>query len=303
MAHLQSDQHGFLVGDPVDLGRMPKYLLDIKGDVAAIKRAVVRPSDRTKQPLASAPVLGEGKPKAIVAVPVAAKKAAYSAKAANDASGASKDRAENLIERLRVAPTKAAVMPSKRDASGKFTSNGGDAGLRDSSPGAVTALANRLSALAGIGSGMEEADPTIKAFKEVAEPMKRGFEFFGGSKDDKQTKWLRNIFGVLNVFRKEETVYQKATQKTLKAIEGKPVGGGGDDNSGIMTILAARLGPALLAGITAVLGFIFSPIGLAIVRLRRLPGDYLPKAGKNSLAKSAQRLSLDGMGWFPPSLP
>jgi len=172
------------------------------------------------------------------------------------------------IERLGRASTSAAVIPSRRDASGRFAGDGDGSGTRDGSPDAVTALANRLSALSGIGSGLEEADPTVKAFQEIAEPMKRGFEFFGGGKDDKQSKWLRNILGVLKLSRKEETTYQRATQRILRDIERRPVGGGGDgDSSGIMLMLTGllgRLGPMLLTGITAVLGFIFSPIGLAI---------------------------------------
>jgi len=37
---LEFDSQGFLKGDPIDLGRMPGYLRDIKNDVAAIKKAV-----------------------------------------------------------------------------------------------------------------------------------------------------------------------------------------------------------------------------------------------------------------------
>jgi predicted chitinase len=93
--------------------------------------------------------------------------------------------------------------------------------------------------------------------------MKRGLELFGGG--DKKERWFRKIFGELKLFHRDETVFSRASSRSLHNIEGNPSGNGdGSDNSGIMAILAARLGPALLAGITAVLGFIFSPIGLAI---------------------------------------
>jgi len=246
---IQADQHGFLVGDPVDLGRMPKYLLDIKGDVAAIKRAVVSPSDRTKQPLASAPVLN--KPKTTVAVPVAAKKSAYPAKAANDVNGASKAGVENLIERLRPAPNKTAAVPGKRDASGKFTSNGEGTGLRDVSAGAVAKLTHRLSALAD-GSGIEGVDPTVKAFREVAEPMQRGIELFSGG--DKKGHWNKKIFKSLESFRKDESVFNKAASKTLKNIEEKPSVSSGDGGSGVLSMMAGLLGNKVAGAGVGLLG-------------------------------------------------
>ncbi|MGZ8220097.1 MAG: hypothetical protein ACXWT0_00465, partial [Methylobacter sp.] len=303
---LEHDEHGFLKGNPIDLGQMPKYLLDIKSDVAAIKRAIIgSTAEPDKQPSVNPPV---GKSNTAINVPVQSRASEHQKtvierletsntlptldtrgsfvsgiNAPSAVESAVKPIAPptveappiihnppSIVERLSKAPAKSAVVPN-RDTSGRFIGNGNDESGNESprdTDGAVTALANRLSALSGIGSGLEEADPTVKAFQEIAEPMKRGFEFFGGGKDDKQTKWLRNIFGMLKLSRKEETVYQKATQKTLKAIEGKPVGGGGDGgSSGIMLMLSGllgRLGPMLLKGVTAVLGFIFSPIGLAI---------------------------------------
>ncbi|MGZ8912284.1 MAG: VgrG-related protein [Methylobacter sp.] len=297
---------------------MPKYLLDIKSDVAAIKRAIIgSTAEPDKQPSVNPPV---GKSSTFIGAPVQSRASEHQKtlierlETSNtlpnrDARGSfvsginAPSAVESAIkpvapltvaERLGKAPRKAAVTPTKRDTSGRFTGNGNDESGNESprdTDGAVTALANRLSALSGIGSGLEEADPTVKAFQEIAEPMKRGFEFFGGGKDDKQTKWLRNILGVLKLSRKEETVYQKATQKTLKAIEGKSVGGA-DDNGGIMGMLGrfwpilvaaissigglilsglgaffaplAGIGGAIVSGLGAVLSVVFSPIGLAI---------------------------------------
>jgi len=256
MAQLQSDQHGFLIGDPVDLGRMPKYLLDIKGDVAAIKRAVVGGASDPARQQSVNPIVS--RPNTVINVPVQSR---------------TSDHQRTVVERIRAVSNDGDIALPGRNASGRFVSGrddnseSGNESPRDTD-GAVTALADRLSALSGIGSGLEEADPTVKAFQEIAEPMKRGFEFFGGGKDDKQSKWLRNILGVLKLSRNEETTYQRATQRILRDIERRPVGGGGDgDSSGIMLMLTGllgRLGPMLLTGITAVLGFIFSPIGLAI---------------------------------------
>ncbi|WP_036304846.1 glycoside hydrolase family 19 protein [Methylobacter tundripaludum] len=253
---LQHDERGFLTGNPIDLGRMPKYLLDIKGDVAAIKRAVVGTAANTPRRTAVNPPVGRSS--AVINVPMRSR---------------TSDHQRTIVERIRAVSNYSAValpgrnahgrfvsghndnVPSNRDTSGRFTRGG-------ESDGAVTTLANRLSALSGIGSGLVEADPTVKAFQEIAEPMKRGLELFGGG--DKKERWFRKIFGELKLFHRDETVFSRASSRSLHNIEGNPGGNGGGDNSGIMAILAARLGPALLAGITAVLGFIFSPIGLAI---------------------------------------
>jgi len=235
---------------------MPRYLLDIKSDVAAIKRAVVGGASDPARQQSVNPIVS--RPNTVINVPVQSR---------------TSDHQRTVVERIGAVSNATPIAlpnrgasgrfvsghndhaPSNRDASGRFTRGG-------ESDGAVTTLANRLSALSGIGSGLEEADPTVKAFQEIAEPMKRGLELFGGG--DKKERWFRKIFGELKLFHRDETVFSRASSRSLHNIEGNPGGNGGGDNSGIMAILAARLGPALLAGITAVLGFIFSPIGLAI---------------------------------------
>ncbi|MBS4051998.1 MAG: hypothetical protein KGZ69_12440 [Methylomonas sp.] len=93
---------------------------------------------------------------------------------------------------------------------------------------------------------IDNADPSVRAAREIVEPLQRGFELFKG---DKQTSWLKKIFKSLNVFHKEDTVYNKAAKKSLKAIEEKPGFGGGygsgslgDKIPGIATI--AKTGDA-----------------------------------------------------------
>lgn len=118
---LQTDSAGFLVGDPIDLGRLPGYLRDIKSDVAAIRKAVL---------------------------PATARK---------------------VVEAKAPAPVPRNV--PRRDGSGRFVatptaSHKGDA--------ALVGIANRLRSLAAAGSGADDVDPAVKAFKEVAEPMQRG---------------------------------------------------------------------------------------------------------------------------------
>jgi hypothetical protein len=90
--------------------------------------------------------------------------------------------------------------------------------------GALRGVADRIAgAIRESGSGMEEADPAVKAMNEVARPMARGYELLtGGSREKRQEGWLRRIWTSLTGFRKDETTFNKAANKSLKNIEEKP---------------------------------------------------------------------------------
>ncbi|MBD9356804.1 hypothetical protein [Methylomonas albis] len=197
--------------------------------------------------------------------------------------GASQGAQKRNADTMRSAAKKAATTTS-RDSAGRFTGNDdtGSNGRGKSSDSALSALASRLTALSGIGAGIEDADPTVKAFQEVAEPMRRGLEFFGVGKDDKQTGWLRKIFSKLNIFHKESSVYDKASTKVLKSIDEKSGLGGGEGDSfsgGAAGSIIGRLVPWLLGGLatagTAIatvaggalstaIAAIFSPVGALV---------------------------------------
>ena len=134
-----------------------------------------------------------------------------------------------------------------------------------SEDGAVRMAAGKIAdAVSSASSGMEETDPAIKAFSEVAQPMARGYEILttGTGREQKDTfRWFRKIFGELKLFRRDETVFSKAATKSLKNIEENP--GGGDASGGdsswlrryILPILALAL-PFLMAGVSGVGGSI-----------------------------------------------
>lgn len=89
-----------------------------------------------------------------------------------------------------------------------------------------------------------EADPTIQAFNEVAQPMARGYELLtGGDKQKRQEGWLRRIYSSLTGFRKDEGLFNKIAAKRLKAIEEKPVAeaGGGGLFGGLLGMLGGLL--------------------------------------------------------------
>ncbi|WKJ91347.1 hypothetical protein QZJ86_04250 [Methylomonas montana] len=268
---LQSDSQGFLVGDPIDLGRMPGYLRDIKSDVAAIRKATIGggPNSTRQRAASSAPAnlpsrdsRGKFVPKANVATPTGARKGEVAIQALAESLGASQGAQKRIADTMRSAAKKASTTTG-RDSSGRFTSNGeggGSDGRGKSSNGAIAALANRLSALSGVGTGIEDVDPTVKAFQEVAEPMRLGLSLFNRA-DSKQEGLLRKIFRKLDVFHREESVYNKAAKKSLKAIEEKPNGTNGGSNTtinagggGIGGLLRGMLGGGMLGGLLSKAG-------------------------------------------------
>lgn len=326
---LEHDSQGFLVGDPIDLGKMPTYLLDIKRDVAAIRNAVIPPVNSTRrQRAASAPTSTPQRDasgrfvsqrNANVAVPTGSRRAEAGVKALAESIGLSNGQQKSAIERMRTASRKGAASAANgRDAAGRFVGGEGSGG--SASKTAVSALANQLSKFSNMGAGLEDVDPSVKAFREVAEPMKRGIEFFSGGKDDKQTSWLKKIFKSLNFFHKEDTVYNKAAKKTLKSIEEKTGVSGGDGGSfsgaatgsivgrivpwliggiagiggAIISGIGAALAPVgsmLLTGITTVLGAVFSPIGLAIGAAAAVAWGLFTESGQKFFADAGEKIA------------
>jgi hypothetical protein len=270
---LKHDAQGFLVGDPIDIGRALAVWDDIRNDVRAIRKAVLGVGESPSSPGHDTAKVGRptgrrgtGMEEADPAVKArrSTQDAALLRPAATPERGAAKKQGGEIPASLKV-PAKPAVTPNGRDGRGRFVAGKpADAGGNDraepegeKSESALRGVADRIvSAVNGAGAGMEEADPAVKAFQEVAQPMARGYEFMtGGSDDKKQVGFLRRIFGTLNAFRKEEGVFNKAANRSLKNLEAKPEGGEGGNGGFWGTILSAimGIGPAILAGIGALL--------------------------------------------------
>ena len=291
---LKHDAQGFLVGDPIDIGRALAVWDDIRNDVRAIRKAVLGVGESPSSPRHDAAKVerphsrrGAGMEEADPAVK--ASRSAQDAALLRPAvtpGGKQGDKPQSAAKatakpknaaKTAVAPngwegfsrlareTRVIVKPSGRDGRGRFVAGkpasegGNDRSEPTGEPGesALRGVADRIvSAVNDAGAGMEEADPAVKAFQEVAQPMARGYEFMtGGSDDKKQVGFLRRIFGTLNAFRKEEGVFNKAANRSLKNLEAKPEGGEGGNGGFWGTILSAimGIGPAILAGIGALL--------------------------------------------------
>ena len=122
---------------------------------------------------------------------------------------------------------KSDTVEPKRDAKGRFVGKKKAEGDKDSASsekagkllqGAAGKLAEVVK---GAGEGVGESDAAVQAMQEIAQPLSRGFEILGFGRNSEEN-WLRRIFRSLTQFRKEETVYNKAQNKTLKEIAEKP---------------------------------------------------------------------------------
>jgi hypothetical protein len=312
---LQSDSQGFLIGEPVDIGKAVNQLKQIRTDVHDIKRALLGAPNSggngskntaidqsAKIATPSSPRNRDSKTTGKAATPVR-----------SDSGTGTQSAALTLVKGAVTANGRAktaiVATPKGRDAaSGRFAkkdkSESGDDENKLSndeerkSQKILSNLAGRIATTAiGATAGAEEVDPTIKAFQEVAEPMQRGYQsLFGGGDKDKKERWYKKLFKELNLFRKDETAFNKAQAKVLKNIEAKPAGGDSDSSGTMlmMTGLLGRLGPMLLTGITAVLGFIFSPIGLAIGAAATIAWGLFTESGQKFFGEVGAKILV---GW------
>jgi hypothetical protein len=245
--------------------------------------------------------------------------ASLSRERARDASGRFIASTDKLREPI-------AEPNARRDNRGRFTANGDSE--KQSQRTLFNGLADRIAtAVTDSSTGLEEVDPAVKAFKEVAEPMSRGYQaLFSGEKEDE--RWYRRLFKELRLFRKEDTVFNKAAKKSLKAIEDKPTvvdddGGksffGGLLGSILPWLLSAiaGFGPLLLTGIKAVFGGfglilrtvlmgVFSPIGLVIGAAATAAWGLFTEDGRKFFTDVGNRIGEswnDAVNWFKETFP
>lgn len=203
-----------------------------------------------------------------------------------------------------------------RDAKGRFISNGDstDSSI-PSSPG-VNGLGNKIArVIIASGEGLEDVDPSIKAFQEVAQPLARGYNNISSSHTDKKKdRWYRKIFKLLKLGKKEDTAYQKATRKSLKNIEDKPGGGSGEGDFGIkvstigstIARIISKIVPLALTAITSAVGVIFSPIGLAFTGAATLAWGLFTENGQKFFSDIASSISdkwNKAVDWFMSKMP
>ena len=305
---LRHDAQGFLVGNPIELETALKDWAAIREDVRAIRHALT--SGASTSPARSgrapgAPGGGVARPMVPASggdcsdrqIPALLRPAATpqtggtGAQKRDSQAVAAVGQAVSAARESQKAAARAAAKPASRDGRGRFVARGGSGGGDGRAPGApgggderdeaggLRGVADRIAgAIKESGSGMEEADPAIKAFNEVAQPMARGYELLtGGNKDKRQEGWLRRIWTSLTGFRNDETTFSKAANKSLKNISEKPEAKGGGDGGGMMSMMSGLLskipgvGPMLAGGAGMMGGVGKGLMGAGKGLLRRIP--------------------------------
>jgi hypothetical protein len=149
-----------------------------------------------------------------------------------------------------------------RNSLGRFTSNG--EGDSQASNTMIGRMADRIaSAVTESSNSLEEIDPSVKAFNEVAQPLARTYQVLtGGNGNVGESRWLKKIFSILKITRQDSTLFQRTTARTLRNIEGNTQDSGNNSNglTGFLTGLLTVGGKALLKKVP-ILGALLSAIG------------------------------------------
>ena len=304
---LKGDAAGFIVGgEPVkDLQRAggrkaEEYLSGILGETRAIRRAIAGPTARgsgsraTERAMVArfAPAVPAGRLRgeasaATTAQPgtgcrsigrVGAEVATPSGRMKSERTQASSVSLAGSARRSVAAGTVPAT-PGERDGKGRFVRKQAGEGEGSEDPQKMPSdkeskglkgLGDRIASAINSSGSMDEADPAVKAFSEIAQPIARGYSMLsGGDKGDQnKTGWFRRILGELRLFRAEETGYAKAAGKSLKALEEKPAAGGAESGGGGMlsTVLNGIRGA--LPGIATVLGSLAAAMAPLLAMLK-----------------------------------
>lgn len=271
---LQQDSLGFLSGPRIDSSEINAHLDDIHGELKAIRSALESGMSRPVQVIQPAARVSGGANPALPALSDGRGEAA----AAPRRSGGDAAPSVAIQPAARVSGggrrPPVASQPAARDASGRFVAGGdrggpdGGSGDVDRTPGAITSMGERIvGALRETSEGAEEADPAVKAFNEVAQPLSRGFGMiFGGGEDRHQERWYRRFWREMTQKRREDQAAHRQSQRTLRGIErnsGAAKGGGGGI-LGLIGLLGPLFAPLLLlmTGIAAAVKGLSSLLGL-----------------------------------------
>lgn len=251
------------MGSPIGMGRALSAWNDIRVDVRAIRQAVMgsakgqrfTPGQQSDRRATATPVARDGAGRFVrrdapgaasdsrpAVLPTGRTKSAIAQAAAQPATRRTSSP---------VTPMDGSESPSGRDERGRFSGGTSDGrGAERAGDGVLRGLLDRLTgAASSTGGALENADPAVKAFQEVAQPLARGYGMLTGNRDEKRKEgWFRRIYGSLAGFRKEESVFNKAANKSLKSLEDRPVadgarGGGGF--AGLIAGLSSRILPIL----------------------------------------------------------
>ena len=207
-------------------------------------------------------------------------------KAATGVTNPSTGNAKPATPRARKAAQAESETP-KRDAKGRFIGKGdkGDGGFFSGSEAgreerSAALLAGKIADAVVDGTeSLGDADPTVQAINEVAAPVSRGFGFLKDAWGENEDEgWLRKIWKSLGKFQKDQSAFNAAEKKQLKAIASNTEGiediqGNGEGNGGGlfggMSGVLAKATPVLMG-----LGKRIPIIGAALAGLTGIFGIF-----------------------------
>jgi hypothetical protein len=295
---LPHDSQGFLTGETVaDIRRISDELSAMRADIALIRRSVMVTGQRLLRQNQNANAGANINPN-------------------SNASGSSSDSASPqgngpppILPPLngetagpgRRRHSRAGSRDSEehnRDDRGRFTNNNENPDEEERKQKRLfSGMADRIAdAVTGSATGLEDIDPTIKAINEVAQPLARGYRFFAGG--EKEARWYRRLFGEIRLFRKEQTAFNRAEQRTLREIDENTENAGGSSGGarsggffgGLLGGIAGRVLPLLMTG----LSFIFGPVGLALAGAATAAWGLFTEDGRKFFANAADSFKV---GW------
>ncbi len=261
---IESDNQGFLIGEPVAIDKTFAIWGNIGNDIKLIREALANGISRVpnqqavKKPDAPVAVFSQpqgrssGKnikeinlPKAITKTEIPNRKTSSHSKSSSTVPGnTSRDPSTGRFVGKNI-PGDSQATSHDRPANDNTNSVSASASM----------VADKIiNAVGQTGSGLEDADPTVKAFSEISQPLTRGYEVFssGTGRDQKvRNRWFRKIFGELKIFRAEESVFNKATNKILGDIEEKSEPGSGG-KGGFLPFLGAGFMAVVLSVISKI---------------------------------------------------
>lgn len=207
-------------------------------------------------------------------------------KAATGVTNPSTGNAKPATPRARKAAQAESETP-KRDAKGRFIGKGGkgDGGFFSGSEAgreerSAALLAGKIAdAIVDGTESLGDADPTVQAINEVASPVSRGFGFLKDAWGENEDEgWLRKIWKSLGKFQKDQSAFNAAEKKQLKAIASNTEGiediqsngeGNGGGLFGGMSGVLAKATPVLMG-----LGKRIPIIGAALAGLTGIFGIF-----------------------------
>lgn len=207
-------------------------------------------------------------------------------KAATGVTNPSTGNAKPATPRARKAAQAESETP-KRDAKGRFIGKGGkgDGGFFSGSEAgreerSAALLAGKIADAVVDGTeSLGDADPTVQAINEVAAPVSRGFGFLKDAWGENEDEgWLRKIWKSLGKFQKDQSAFNAAEKKQLKAIASNTEGiediqsngeGNGGGLFGGMSGVLAKATPVLMG-----LGKRIPIIGAALAGLTGIFGIF-----------------------------